>query len=80
MVARREVQGGFQFPDLSVKAPGRPGIEILDGGHRVDQVAQVDHKSHIPPVQVTNHMAHAPVGQFVDREGRIAVPFVLIEM
>ena len=74
------MERGVQLPDLGVETRGRSGIQLLDGGNRVDQVAQMDHKGHIPPVQIADHMAHAPVGQLVDREGRIAVQFVLIEM
>ena len=80
VVARRQVERVFQFFDLLMKSRRRCSVQVGDGGHWVHQVADVDHEGQITTIQIADHVAHAPVGQAVDRKRGMAVVLALVHV
>jgi hypothetical protein len=80
MIAGDQMKGMAQVGDLFPETLGRPFVEIREGRHRVDHVAEMDDERQFAPVEVANHVPQASVGPFVDLELRIAVSLAEVHM
>ena len=78
VVARRQVERVVQLFGLLMKSRRRGGVEVWDGRHWVNQVADVNHEGQITGIQIADHVAHTPVGQAVHLKRGITVVLALV--